>query len=85
MQYLQHVLITLPQIEDRLFRVSTRWLKTNSLRLRRLWNTPPGSEVDREEAEPTLVPEVTVAQFEALLGYIDERLGSCRKGYRSQY
>lgn len=53
--------------------MSTRWLKANSSRLRRLWDVP--SQSGEEEAEPTLVPDVTVAEFEALLDYIDQRSG----------
>ena len=37
-----------------------------------MWDTIP-AERGEEETESAFIPDVTVAQFEALLDYIDER------------
>lgn len=59
------------QVSDKKYRINTRWLKKHSPRLANIIKACPDP---RDELHPLNVPDVTTAQFEALLDFIDDRL-----------
>ncbi|VDB96647.1 unnamed protein product [Peniophora sp. CBMAI 1063] len=57
------------QVENKIFRVSSRWLKANSPRMRRYLQD--SSTTGANEEHPTRIPVVTVKHFETLLHFIE--------------
>jgi hypothetical protein len=57
------------QVENKLFRVSTRWLEANSSKYSKIRRSSVINSVD----QPLTLPDVSIAELETLLDFIDER------------
>ncbi|KZV75667.1 hypothetical protein PENSPDRAFT_646961 [Peniophora sp. CONT] len=71
-KYFQGDDMALLQIEKKIFRVSTRWLRANSPTMKRLLqDTVDDNSVNGDQLTVTRVPKVEVVQFETLLNFIE--------------